>query len=273
MRSSLLGAINAGATPSVAPAAQAFLDATGITDETITTAINDLYNSLDADGIWDKCDAIYPFVGGTADTHKYNLKDPQDTNGAFRITWAGTVTHNANGITGNGTTGYGDTNYNPTTTALSLNDNHLSLYCRTTGANEQVSDFAMRTATVDNAFEFNVRRNNTFTFRTGQSTTQLASVANTDAQGFYIGSRRTSTDVEIYKNGASEATNTNATAGALGDANLFICCLNFAGVTGAIEFTSRNYAFASIGSGLSDTEAANFYTAVQAFQTALSRNV
>ena len=29
--------------------------------------------------------AIYPFVGGTATTHKFNLKDPADINAAFRL--------------------------------------------------------------------------------------------------------------------------------------------------------------------------------------------
>ncbi len=38
-------------------------------------------------------------------------------------------------------------------------------------------------------------------------------------------------------------------------------------------YANREYAFASIGDGLNDTEAANFYTAVQTFQTTLGRNV
>jgi hypothetical protein len=38
-------------------------------------------------------------------------------------------------------------------------------------------------------------------------------------------------------------------------------------------YNNAELAFASLGDGLTDTEAANFYTAVQAFQTALSRNI
>ena len=38
-------------------------------------------------------------------------------------------------------------------------------------------------------------------------------------------------------------------------------------------YSAKECAFASIGDGLTDTEAANFYTAVQTFQTTLSRNV
>ena len=41
----------------------------------------------------------------------------------------------------------------------------------------------------------------------------------------------------------------------------------------ASNFSSRECAFASIGEGLTDIEASDFYDAVQAFQTTLSRNV
>jgi hypothetical protein len=37
--------------------------------------------------------------------------------------------------------------------------------------------------------------------------------------------------------------------------------------------SNRECAFSSIGDGLTDTQASNFYTAVQAFQTTLSRQV
>jgi hypothetical protein len=43
--------------------------------------------------------------------------------------------------------------------------------------------------------------------------------------------------------------------------------------TSAVEFTQNQYAFMSIGDGLTDTQASNFYTAVQAFQTTLGRQV
>ena len=57
--------------------AAAFLAAAGITDATITSAINTLVIDMKDDGLWSKMDAIYPFVGGTATTHKFNLKNQQ----------------------------------------------------------------------------------------------------------------------------------------------------------------------------------------------------
>ena len=39
------------------------------------------------------------------------------------------------------------------------------------------------------------------------------------------------------------------------------------------SYSTKEAALASIGSGLTDTEAANLYTVVQAYQTELSRQV
>ena len=56
----------------------AFIKATGITDGTEFSAINYLVLDLKNKGLWTKINTLYPFVGGTATTHKYNLKDPRD---------------------------------------------------------------------------------------------------------------------------------------------------------------------------------------------------
>ena len=64
--------------------AQAFITATGITDNTQKNSINQLVLDLKSYGVWSKIKAIYPFVGGTATTHKFNLKDPRDLDAAYR---------------------------------------------------------------------------------------------------------------------------------------------------------------------------------------------
>jgi hypothetical protein len=91
--------------PSLDPDAQAFLTATGITDTTQESAVNQLVLDFKSAGIWTKMTAVYPIVGGTATTHKYNLVDPQDTDAAYRLTFNGTFTHSANGAAGGGSIG------------------------------------------------------------------------------------------------------------------------------------------------------------------------
>jgi len=101
--------------PGPDPDAQAFITAAGITNPTQQSAINDLVVGLKADGLWTSMTAIYPLVGGTASSHKYNLKDPRDLDVAYRLTFYGGWTHSSNGITGNFFNTYADTyivNYN-----------------------------------------------------------------------------------------------------------------------------------------------------------------
>jgi hypothetical protein len=96
--------------------AMAFITAAGIADGTQKGAIRDLVNDLVAINTTQAnfvnfatpansvCLAIYPFVGGTATTHKYNLINPVDSNAAFRLTFSGHLTHDATGIKGGGAT-------------------------------------------------------------------------------------------------------------------------------------------------------------------------
>jgi hypothetical protein len=93
----------------VDPDAQTFINVTGISGSN-ATAINNLVVSLKNENLWNNLFAIYPMVGGTATTHKYNLKDPQDTNGAYRLNFQGGWTHNSSGAKPDGVSGtYADT--------------------------------------------------------------------------------------------------------------------------------------------------------------------
>ena len=114
--------------------AQAFIDAAGITDATQQSAINTLVTDLKGYGIWTKMKAIYPFVGGTSSTHKWNLKDPRDLDAAFRLVFAGGITHSSTGALWNGTNGYANTYLSPAT-SLTTSSGHFSYYSRSNPAN------------------------------------------------------------------------------------------------------------------------------------------
>lgn len=249
--------------------AQAFLTATGIVDATITAAINQLVDDLKAENIWTKMAALYPFVGGTADTHKYNLKDPRDLDAAFRITWAGTITHNANGITPDGLTGYGNTHLDGSN--LLDRDVHLSFYSKTDVATNGHDISASGTT---NLFLRARVATGNFNFRcTGLGTQAI--VANANSFGHYVGSRTSATSSTGYKNGVSLVTNvTNESEDTtILSQSFFIGAQGASGSPVAGTFTSRNYALASIGAGLTPQDADVYYTAVQSFQTALGRQV
>lgn len=86
-----------GLSGNAAGPVQAYLALTGITDIAIIGALNDFVAGLINDGLWDKIDVMYPFIGGNAIAHSINLKDP----GLYTITtFTGSVVHNNNGVTG-----------------------------------------------------------------------------------------------------------------------------------------------------------------------------
>ncbi len=111
--------------------AQAFITAAGITDATQQQAINTLVVDMKGYGIWTKMKAIYPFVGGTATTHKYNLKDPRDLDAAFRLSFNGGWTHSSNGALPNGSNAYADTYFSQLNGFDSVSSASIGAYIRT----------------------------------------------------------------------------------------------------------------------------------------------
>jgi hypothetical protein len=78
-------------------AVSSFITLANITDPAIVSALNDFVTGLINDGLWNKIDVMYPFIGGNATAHSINLKDP----GTYTITtFTGSVVHSNNGITG-----------------------------------------------------------------------------------------------------------------------------------------------------------------------------
>ncbi len=187
------------------PDAVAFLTAAGITDATITSAINTLVVDLKGYGIWTKMKALYPFVGGTSTTHKFNLKDPQDTNAAFRLVFVGGWTHSAAGAKPNGTNGYADTFLNCFNNLIT-GDVHISYYSTTnslTANNFYDAGASNNVISAANNFALALRRNLAGTpsiFDSVNFALSRVSVTVSTSDGFYIGSNENTSDRKLYKN-------------------------------------------------------------------------
>jgi len=248
--------------------ALAFIAAAGITDTTQKQAICTLVSDLQTYGIWTKMKAIYPFVGGTSSTHKWNLKDPRDLDAAFRLVFSGGWTHSSNGAKPNGTNGYANTYLSPSGSLL-LNDTHIAYYSRenltytgvVVGASSTGNGQCLLTMKVDPGTpqDYSCIHNNA---------TATTSPSRNDAM--FIASRVTSTAFKVYRN-STTYRNSTVSSTSLSTVNFYIGARN--NNNSATQYTALQCAFASIGNGLTDTEAANLYTAVQAYQTTLGRQV
>jgi hypothetical protein len=255
--------------PTYDPDAQAFFTASGLTGATELNAVNQLVLDLKAASIWTKMKAIYPFVGGTAALHKWNLKDPQDTNAAFRLVFSGGWTHSSTGALPNGTNAFANTFLNSATN-LSLDSGHFSYYSRTNLISASITIDMGSLKSLPNSYTDLVMGGQNINYFRFNNTTGFNSVASTNTLGFFIGSRTASNVIKTFRNN-SLIINGTAASSATSLINYYIGASNLNGT--ATYFASHQCAFASIGDGLTDTDAANFYTAVQNFNTTLTRNV
>ncbi len=251
--------------PSFDPDAQLFITNAAITEPVQQNAVNNLVLSLKSYGIWSKMNAIYPFIGGTSSTHKYNLKDPRDLDAAYRITFNGGWVHSSNGITSNGTNSFADTKLVYTT----LNNGHMSLYSRS-DVNEAGTVFDMG-CTNTGKFQLLALWGGIDLFIGGFNSDSFPRFAMTNSSGLFINNRTSSTATNLWRNGGKLFQSTVAVSGVPNMSN-YIGAYQLIGGQAA-NYSTKNYAFSSIGDGLTDTEAANYYTAVQAFQTTLGRQV
>ena len=242
-----------------------FILAANITDGTQQAAINQLSYDLVNTGLMDRMIAIYPFVGGNATSHSFNLKDPRDADAAFRLTFSGGWSHSSTGILPNGTNTYANTYIN---TAVSIPQarHHVSYYSRFGGAAGAVStEIGANNGSQFLQFMLGYR------FYSGNSTVFAAWTTTTNSTGLWTANKLAFDDRRVYRNGTREAILTTSVTTTLANLPLFIGARNTNGTAG--QFTSKECAFCSIGLDLTDTQVATLYTIVQNFQTTLGRQV
>jgi hypothetical protein len=277
---SFMGFDKAGFAPPFDPDAAAFFArvtaAGGTLSATEKSAVNTLVVQMKADGTWTPMKAIYPMVGASAAACAQNLKSASFT-GSFSTGW----TFASTGATPNGSSAYMNTNLVPST-QLTNRNTHLSFYSRTnqfpyTGANVQVAFGASIAPSFLPLFDLELNGNgsnvNTFLVYMNDYNTGFLTVANTDTRGFLFGNRPSSNVLNLFRNGTKISSNTSTTAQSLPNVNLYMSGLNLSNSLAANTASNAQCAFSSIGDGLTDTQASDFYTAVQAFQTTLGRQV
>jgi hypothetical protein len=251
------------------PSASAFLTAAGITDPTIVNAINRLVLNYKGQGnlntsvdLWSVSNALYPMVGGTASTNKFNLKDSRDLDAAFRLSFSGGWTHSSNGILGNGTNSFANTFFNPNT-QLSNGSGRLGIYIR-----NNVNEIRYDVGCIQTTNELMIiARGGDLQYANYGPTATYGTAANTDSRGYFATNRGSNT--LGFKNGL--LTITHVEVENRPNANLYIGAINNSGT--AALFSSKQYAFGVIGAGLSDANSLLEYNIIQQFQTDLSRQV
>ena len=256
-----------------------FIAATGITASDQQSAINQLSYDLVNTGLMDKMFAIYPFVGGNATKHQYNLKDPRDANAAFRLTFVGGMTHSSSGVQWNGTNGYAWTYLIPNNYYLNGSVTDLSV-CLYSGTNNGIntSEISYNNSGIQPNFFFNPRYGDGLAYLAFGQTT-YSSVTNNNSLGFFFGNKvnsvtsmwvRTPSNVLTRIINASVANVNFLISGSNGIA-LGMNPVNNAPATYA--YSNRLIQFVTIGRSLTDAQISTFEIIINNFQRNLGRNV
>lgn len=261
--------------------ASAFIVATEITDATIGQAINTLVVALKAASVWTKQYAIYPFVGGTEFTHRFNLKNPLDTDAAYRLNFFLGWSHSATGALSNATQTLCSTHMILNTLTNWVTDNSMVAWNRSSTLGISASAGVLMgvgdTGTGAQRFCLSALRSNGIPFYDSGLSARVTGSVLADAKGFWGGVCRANNDRELYRNGVSIGTSsvTNTETAAAYPVYIGGLC-DLTGFSSVSQIQQERlpceFAFAGIGKALSDTEMSDYYTAVLAFQTTLSRN-
>jgi hypothetical protein len=174
------------------------------------------------------------------------------------------------GLTGGGSK-YLDTGF--ATNILTAGDRHIAAYERVrSGAT--FNTFLGSEAISGVAQSFSLGYNSpatTVQYGYGAFSPNLSAVT-LSAVGLWMGVNTPANAGLIYRNGVQDATNTQSAATPEAS-NIFVFALNRASTPAANNIYTGTLGGYSIGLAFTAAEAAAYYTAMQAFQTALGRNV
>ncbi|MEO8414000.1 MAG: hypothetical protein ABI472_10085 [Ginsengibacter sp.] len=242
------------------PDAKRFIDSSGITDSIQKITINHFVIQLKDSFLWTKFKAIYPMAGGTANTTKWNLKDPRNLDVAYRLTFNGSPVFASSGVLFPTTSDFADTHLADSAIGA-YNDAAISYYSMTQNAISAYDMGCIEYGIPFNEFaiyhEFDVSV--WFGYRSSFG------IAPLNTKGLFMLSS-TETDVKRFENGV--VTDSKGSAPSPEFTNMPVLIGTVAAAPTAAQ---RECALATIGNGLTDAQALTFYTIVKNFQTELGR--
>ena len=214
-------------------------------------------------------------VGGTATSHKFNLKDPRDLDAAYRLVFNGGWVHSSTGALPNGTTGYADTKMNLFTTVGGTSLSH-STYVRLNtfkGVFGGVYSPVAMPGIYDSVVLLGGVSNTSVNTFMGNTWSEGLTSTVSALSGMVMGNRTNAlgTIFTLKKDASTISTSSSFTVRKFPSLPYSIGALND---NGTIKyFDSNEIAFYHIGDGMTDIEATNFYNSVQTYQTTLGRQV
>ena len=236
--------------------------------EAMRLYVDYIVSNMKAIGTWDLSTAVYGFVGGTADAHKWNWKDLRDLDAAYRLKQGQfstiTTVDNNLGVSFAGTYNYLQTSISPPLVGLTKDNFHLSIYNRTG------SDFAYEIGnqiTAQGSLALGVNRGGPtvgLPAGTGNLFTATAS-----PNSLIILNSTSSVKADIYGKGLLKNSYTTSRTGALDNSEITLGAL---GNNSTPSFESaKQIQFASIGLGFTQSQSLSQLQIIGNAQNILNR--
>lgn len=253
--------------------AKLFIDAMAVTPSaTRKTIINQFFldikgiGNFGTDNIFSKLDELWLFAAETEQAGLLGIKRLKDATAVNAPTFTADE-----GFTG-ADTKYINLNWNPTDDGVNytLNDCSYGAYSRSDiqsdnywiGADEAADStsrtFGLTWAAVDN---------NAYHFINGATSVNPAA---TTSLGFWVGRRTASNAVQVFKNGVSFGTDTDA-SGSLSAVDFFATARSLDGVAAASSTHQISVEF--VGAAMSATEQLNLFNSIEAYMDSLGKGV
>lgn len=241
-------------------------------NQSYETPIVNLFTSLKEQGLYNKIQAFYPFLGTTQAQHKWNAKNPADTNAAFRLQFFGGGTHSNLGYQCNGTNAYANTFLVPSA-VQNVNSNGLTVAIGTNNItiNSDVVEIGAYVSATS-TFALKVKENSTnfarvASFNSDQSSDRVRILGINEARGIFTASKTASNVHKLIRN--SSILGTGLGGGSLPNISVWVGALNINNsIYGA---SNQRIQFTAIHEGLTDSEVESLHTIIDNFETAIGR--
>lgn len=218
--------------------------------------------------LWPKIQAVYTFKGTTAAQHKFNAKNPLDTDAAFRLTFIGTGTFSNSGYLTNGTGSYANTHLVPSA-VQNVNSNGMTIVVGTNDVTSSGNDFIMGAYQTATQCSLLADKNNNSTYlKKVRINGSEVSVANGNTPlGSLTGVRVSSTVTKMFKN--SVLLGSANSGGTLPSINLWIGDNDSNG--SSYSNIKRRVQMAIIHEGLSDAEVSTLHSIIDLSESIAGR--
>jgi hypothetical protein len=246
--------------PILDPDALLYLTNSGIVDPQIIDSVNVLFIELKNSSLYDKIKAGWLHAGNTYNKQKLNIKNPIDSDAAFRLTNLVTVIDNELGST------------SAQNTHFIMDDNLDLSSCGTTvtsGAGTGGSKIVFGAISVNNNNRFSLLMTSGIGGVLAFRITTQRTIPNSDSIGVYTNQKISVTNGNVWKNG-SKIINDSSFTGDLPDTqSMYLNAINNKGILGNQD--NKRLQTCLIHEGLTDLEVVSLHNIINTFENSLNR--